>query len=292
MTTMTEPTTRTLDVPGAVLTYDVRRGGSGDAPVLFLIGSPMGAAGFGTLAGHFSDRTVMTYDPRGVERSEKTDPMSRATPDDHADDLHRLIQELGAGPVDLFASSGGAVNALALVSRHPDDVRTLVAHEPPLASILLDRENAMAAARAIHDTYNRSGWGAGMAHFIAVVSHKGEFPDDYAQEPAPDPAMFGMPKEDDGSRTDMMLGSNMVTCTHYEPDFDALRAATTRIVIGAGAESEGEMACRGAFAVAERLGTEPVIFPSGHGGFLGGEYGQTGDPDAFAAKLRQVLTEA
>ncbi len=292
MTTMTEPTTRTLDVPGAVLTYDVRRGGSGDAPVLFLIGSPMGAAGFGTLAGHFSDRTVMTYDPRGVERSEKTDPMSRATPDDHADDLHRLIQELGAGPVDLFASSGGAVNALALVSRHPDDVRTLVAHEPPLASILPDRENAMAAARAIHETYNRSGWGTGMAHFIAVVSHKGEFPDDYAQEPAPDPQMFGMPTEDDGSRTDMMLGSNMVTCTHYEPDFDALRAATTRIVIGAGAESEGEMACRGAFAVAERLGTEPVIFPSGHGGFLGGEYGQTGDPDAFAAKLRQVLTEA
>ncbi len=292
MTTMTEPTTRTLDVPGAVLTYDVRRGGSGDAPVLFLIGSPMGAAGFGTLAGHFSDRTVMTYDPRGVERSEKTDPMSRATPDDHADDLHRLIQELGAGPVDLFASSGGAVNALALVSRHPDDVRTLVAHEPPLASILPDRENAMAAARAIHETYNRSGWGTGMAHFIAVVSHKGEFPDDYAQEPAPDPQMFGMPTEDDGSRTDMMLGSNMVTCTHYEPDFDALRAATTRIVIGAGAESEGEMACRGAFAVAERLGTEPVIFPSGHDGFLGGEYGQTGDPDAFAAKLRQVLTEA
>jgi hypothetical protein len=101
--------------------------------------------------------------------------------------------------------------------------------------------------------------------------------------------MFGMPTEDDGSRTDMMLGSNMVTCTHYEPDFDDLRAASTRIVIAAGAESDGEMACRGAFAVAERLGTDPVMFPSGHGGFLGGEYGQTGDPDAFAAKLRQVL---
>jgi pimeloyl-ACP methyl ester carboxylesterase len=287
--TLTEATTRTLDVPGAKLTYDVRGGGSGDDPVLFLIGSPMGAAGFGSLAGHFTDRTGMTYDPRGVERSEKTDPMSPATPDDHADDLHRLIQELGAGPVDLFASSGGAVNALALVARYPEDVRTLVAHEPPLASVLPDRENAMAAARAIHETYNRSGWGAGMAHFIAVVSHKGEFPDDYAQQPAPDPAMFGMPTEDDGSRTDMMLGSNMVTCTHYEPDFDALRAASTRIVIAAGAESDGEMACRGAFAVAERLGTEPVMFPSGHGGFLGGEYGQMGDPDAFAAKLREVL---
>jgi pimeloyl-ACP methyl ester carboxylesterase len=231
----------------------------------------------------------MTYDPRGSERSQKADPASTVTPDDHADDLHRLIGALGAGPVDLFASSGGAVNALALVARYPEDVRTLVAHEPPLASVLSDRENAMAAARAIRQTYERSGWGAGMAHFIAVVSHKGEFPDGFADQPAPDPAMFGMPTEDDGTRTDPMLGSNMVTCTHYEPDFDALRAASTRIVIAAGAESDGEMACRGAFAVADRLGTKLVMFPSGHGGFLGGEYGQQGEPDAFAAKLREVL---
>ena len=104
--------------------------------------------------------------------------------------------------------------------------------------------------------------------------------------------MFGMPVEDDGSRTDPMLGQGIITTTHYEPDFGALRAASTRIVIAAGAESEGEMANRGAHAVAERLGLEAVIFPSDHGGFMGGEYGQTGDPDAFAAKLRQVLTEA
>jgi pimeloyl-ACP methyl ester carboxylesterase len=286
--TMTQAATRTLEVPGATLTYDVRDGAD-HAPALFLIGSPMGAAGFGTLAGHFTDRTVMTYDPRGSERSVKSDPMSTVTPDEHADDLHRLIQELGAGPVDLFASSGGAVNALALVARHPEDVRTLVAHEPPLASLLPDRENALATTRAIRETYERSGWGAGMAHFIAVVSHKGEFPDGFAAQPAPDPAMFGMPTDDDGNRTDPMLGSNMVTCTHYEPDFDALRAASTRIVVAAGAESDGEMAQRGAFAVAERLGTEPVTFPSGHGGFLGGEYGQMGEPDAFATTLRRVL---
>src|SRR5688500_9112678 len=164
---------------------------------------PLGAAGFGTLSGSFTDRTIVTYDPRGSERSVKSDPLSRSTPDQHADDLHRIIGEVG-GPVDLFASSGGAVNALALVARHPEDVRTLIAHEPPLASLLPDRENAMAAARAIRQTYERSGWGAGMAHFIAVVSHKGEFPDGYADQPAPDPAMFGMPAEDDGSRTDPM----------------------------------------------------------------------------------------
>jgi len=104
--------------------------------------------------------------------------------------------------------------------------------------------------------------------------------------------MFGMPTDDDGSRTDPMLGQSIITTTHYEPDFEALRAASTRIVMAAGEESGGEMANRSAYAVAERLGTEVVVFPSGHGGFLGGEYGQTGDPDSFAAKLRHVLGES
>jgi pimeloyl-ACP methyl ester carboxylesterase len=288
-TRTTQLTTHTLDVPGATLTYDVRGNAASTEPALLLIGSPMGAAGFGTLSRHFSDRTVVTYDPRGVERSVSTDPTSPVTPEVHADDLHRLIQVIGGGPVDLFATSGGAVNALALVSKHPEEVRTLVAHEPPLASVLPDREHALAAARAVHETYQRSGWGAGMAHFIAVASHQGPFTAEIAGQPGPDPAMFGMPTEDDGSRTDPMLGQHMITSTHYEPDFDALGSSSTPIVMAAGEESEGQMTSRGAIAVAERLGTRPVIFPSNHGGFLGGEYGQTGQPDAFAAKLREVL---
>jgi len=99
-----------------------------------------------------------------------------------------------------------------------------------------------------------------------------------------------MPAEDDGSRDDPLFGQNLMTCTHYEHDFEALRAAPTRIVIGVGAESEGEMAHRAGVAVAERLGTEPVTFPSHHGGFLDGDFGMKGDPDAFAVTLRQVLT--
>jgi pimeloyl-ACP methyl ester carboxylesterase len=287
--TQAEATTHTLEVPGAVLTYDIHRNAASSEPALMLIGSPMGAAGFGTLSKHFADRTILTYDPRGAERSTKTDPTSESTPEQHADDLHRIIREVG-GPVDLFATSGGAVNALALVAKHPEDIRILVAHEPPLAAILPDSENAKAAVRAISDSYETRGWGAGMAHFIAVVAHKGEFPNDIGTQPGPDPQMFGMPAEDDGTRTDVMLHQNIITVTHYEPDFDALRAASTRIVMAAGAESDGEMAHRGAEAVAERLGTTPVTFPSDHGGFLGGEYGQTGKPDEFAARLREVLT--
>lgn len=291
-TTTTQMTTHTLDAPGATLTYDIRHNEASSEPILVLIGFPMAAAGFGTLSKHFTDRTVVTYDPRGSERSVKSDPTSLASPDDHADDVHRLIQAIGGGPVDLFATSGGAVNALALVSKHPEDVRTLVAHEPPVASILDDREYALAACRTVYETYQRSGWGAGMARFIPLVSHRGPFTADVAGQRAPDPALFGMPTEDDGSRTDPLLNESVITSTHYEPDFEALRAASTQIVVAAGENSAGELANRGAVAVAERLGVEPVIFPSDHSGFLGGEYGQTGDPDAFAAKLGQVLANA
>ena len=291
MTTLTEATTHTLEAPGATVTYDVRPGDSATAPVLMLIGSPMGAGGFGTLAGHFTDRTVITYDPRGVERSAKSDPSSLSTPEQHADDLSRVIEAVGLGPVDLFASSGGAVNALALVAKHPEQVRTLVAHEPPLASILPDREGAMAFTQAISDTYERSGFGPAMAQFILAVSHEGPMTLEFASAPPPDPAMFGLPSEDDGNRTDPLLHQNIVTSTHYDPDFEALAAAPTRIVLAAGVESEGQLAHRGAEAAAARLGTAAVPFPSDHGGFLGGEYGQAGDPDAFAAKLREVLEE-
>ena len=289
---MTEPTTHTLDVPGAVLTYDVRSSDAGTEPILLIIGSPMGADGFGTLAGHFADRTVVTYDPRGVGRSRRTDGATQSTPEEHADDLHRLISALGAEPVDLFASSGGAVNALALVARHPEQVRTLVAHEPPAAQVLTDREPSLAAARDIHETYLRSGLGPAMAKFIAFVSHEGPIPADFAGRPAPDPAMFGLPTQDDGSRNDPLVGQNMVSCSHFQPDFDALRAASTRIVLGVGDELGKVLAGRASTAIAGQLGTTPVTFPGGHDGFLGGEYGRTGEPDAFAATLREILSGA
>jgi len=288
---MTVATTQTLEAPGAVLSYDVRPAeAETTAPVLMLIGSPMGADAFVTLAGHFADRTVVTYDPRGAGRSKRTDGADRTTPEEHADDLHRLVSELGSGPVDLFATSGGAVNALALVARHPEDVRTLVAHEPPVPQVLPDREQALAATRDIHDTYRRDGLGPAMAKFIVLAGLKGPVPADFA-DMTPNPAEFGLPTEDDGSRDDPLVGQNMVSGTHFEPDFDALGAAPPRIVVAAGAESEGELAYRSALAVAERLGTSAVIFPSHHVGFLGGEYGMQGDPDAFAAALREVLTE-
>jgi pimeloyl-ACP methyl ester carboxylesterase len=281
---MTEPKTHTLDAPGAVLSYDVRANEASTEPVLLIIGSPMGADGFVTLAGHFPDRTVVTYDPRGAGRSPRTDGSLVTTPDEHADDLHRLISALDAGPVDIFASSGGAVNALALVAKHPEQVRTLVAHEPPAMAELPDAETVLAVCVDMHETYQRSGFGPAMAKFIALVSYQGPLPADYLDRPAPDPAAFGLPAEDDGSRDNPLVGQNMISGSHYEHDFGALRAASTRVIVAVGEESGQEMvAGRAGLAVAARLGTPPVTFPGGHDGFMSGE------PDAFAATLRTVL---
>jgi pimeloyl-ACP methyl ester carboxylesterase len=286
------PTTSTLDLPGVTLAYDVSRNEATGDPPLLLAGSPMGASGFAALAALFPDRTVVTYDPRGSERSVKADPSTKNTAEVQAEDLHSVIEAVGGGPVDMFASSGGAVNALALVAAHPDDVRILVAHEPPLASILPDREAATAVVQAIGDAYQRGGYGAGMAAFIASTGHRGPFTDADLQAPAPDPGAFGLPAADDGSRDDLLLSQNLIGTTHYEPDFAALRAAPTRIVLAAGEESEGQMASRGAYAAAERLGTDVVVFPSHHGGFVGGDGPWAGKPAAFAARLREVLAAA
>lgn len=280
--------THTLEAPGAIITYDVHGEVTG-APLL-MFGSPMDARGFGTLAGHFADRTVVTYDPRGAGRSTRTDPVSESTPDLHADDLHRIIDALGRGPVDVFATSGGAVNALALVAAHPDDVRTLVAHEPPLAATVPDRDAVLAAIDAVGRTYAESGFPPAMAAFIGITQWSGPFPDDVSALPTPDPAMFGLPTTDDGSRDDVLLGQNLRTSCGYRPDLAALRAAPTRIVVAAGIESGEQLAARAARGLADLLGLEAAVFPSHHGGFMGPEFGHPGDPEGFAIALRAALS--
>ena len=210
----------------------------------------MGASGFGTLAGHFRRPHGRDLRPRGVERSEKTDLDDHRRLDQHADDRIGRPRRSVADRWTSFASSGGA-NALpswpATRSRSGRSWRT----RPPAAVVLPDREAALAACRDVHESYLRGGTGPGMAKFIAIVSHKGPIGAD-TDQPALDPAMFGLPTDDDGSRTDPLLGQNMV-CTHYQFDFAALRAASTWIVIGVGAESDGELASCAAFAVAERF---------------------------------------
>lgn len=290
--TTTTLTTRTLDVPGATLTYDVRGPlpTADGAPVLLMIGQPMDASGFGTLASYFTDRTVVTYDPRGLGRSTRSDGSAVNRPEQQAEDLHLLIAALGAGPVELFGSSGGAITALALVTAHPDDVTQVVAHEPPAITALPDADAAEAVWRRVRDTYDAKGWGWGMASFIAMTSWQGEFTPDVLAE-APDPAMFGMPGEDDGTRVDPLLSGVSDPVVEHRLDVDVLRGTPVRVVLAAGIESKDTMTWRTTESLAGRLGQELAVFPSNHGGFLGDEFGMPGQPEAFAARLREVLAE-
>ena len=291
MTATVTAATHTLETDGASIVLDVRGPlpPADGRPPLVMIGQPMTAVGFGALSSHFGDRTVVTYDPRGLGRSTRSDGRTDNSPVVQAEDVHAVIEALGAGPVELFASSGGAVTALALVAAHPDDVVTLVAHEPPIITVLPDADAAKRAQRGFHEAYMAKGRGAGMAAFIAMSSWQGEFTDEYFAQPAPDPAAFGMPADDDGTRDDPLLSDRSWAITDYEPDAAALGAASTRVVIAVGEESAGTFTARTAEATAALLGQEATVFPSHHGGFMGGEFGYAGQPEAFARRLRDVL---
>ena len=289
----------TVAVPGAVLSFTVigdLADATPDSPPLVLAGSPMDSTGFGSLVAGLEKegvgRVLVLTDPRNVGRSTREDDTAAVTPEQHADDLHTLVEALGVGPVDLFATSGAAVNSLFLVAAHPDDVRLLVAHEPPMAALLPDGAAIGKACDDLVAAYDASGIGPGMARFISLVMHRGQWTGD---ESVPDPATFGLPTDDDGSRNDgLMANMRGEGCTRV-PDLDAVRHASTTVVIGVGEESggpdDGEIAGRSAYAVARALGVEPVVFPGGHNGFLGGEFGQSGKPEEFAARLARVLRD-
>ncbi|MEV5653007.1 alpha/beta hydrolase [Nocardia sp. NPDC052254] len=284
--------THTLATPDADLVYDVRGplpAADGRAPLL-MVGQPMDAGGFATAASYFPDRTVITYDPRGLGRSIRKDGRVDHSPVVQAEDLHALIETIG-GPVEVFASSGGAVTALALVAAHPADVTTLVAHEPPILGVLPDAQAARRAQSGVRDVYEAKGFGAGMAAFIMMASWQGEFTDAFFALPAPDPAQFGMPTADDGSRDDPLLSDRSWAVTEYRPDVAALTAAPTDVVIAVGEESAGVLTGRTAEATAALLGQRATVFPSHHSGFVGGDEGYAGDPEAFTRRLREVFDE-
>ncbi len=255
---------------------------------LFMIGQPMDASGFRALASYFPERVVVTYDPRGLGRRVRKDGDVINSPVIQAQDVHAVITALGEGRVDLFASSGGAVTAFALVAAYPHDVVTLVAHEP-LPGVLPDGVAAERALAAVREAYYSRGFGAGMAAFIAMTSWRGEFTDEYFEMPAPDPAMFGMSPGDDGSRRDPLLSERSRAVTDYQIDRAALTASTTRILIGVGDESDGLFTGRTAVAMAGLLGQEALVFPSHHGGFAAEDSGYPGQPEAFARRLRELF---
>jgi clorobiocin biosynthesis protein CloN7 len=267
---MTPPTGHTLDVPGARLYYEVQ----GSGPVLMLIGHPMGISGFASIAPLLAqDHTVVTYDPRGFARSTIEDPAQDGEPDVLADDVRRVLEAVGPIPADVFGSSGGAVTGLALVARFPGHVSNLVAHEPPVALLLPDADDAAAGFHEIYDTYRASGIGAAWKKFGSFTGM------DMGPE-VPDPPP---PSAEEVATSERFFEHGLLTIALYPPDIPALQAAPTRLIVAGGTASKGEFPQRTAVALAQRLGSPLMDFPGGHVGFIT-------EPKEFAAVLRRALT--
>jgi len=275
----TAPTkTERLKVPGANLYYEVR----GSGPVLlFMPGGPADAGAFRKIAGHLdSDFTVVTYDPRGLSHSALDEPVDdERVVQTFADDVHRLLATVTREPANVFASSGGAVIALELVARHPEQVRTLVAHEPPAPVLMPDPARERAAMEDIVETYRTSGIGPTMQKFMAQTRIRSAPPPPPPGEPTPEmrEAMAQVQRN-----MDFWFRHYFHAIGAYEPDFATLKAGSSRIVPAVGSESKGELANEGGLGLARRLGTQAEVFPGAHGGF-------ESHPEEFAARLREVL---
>lgn len=261
-----------LDVPGAHLYYEVR----GSGPVLALVAAPMDAMAFAPLADLLADEyTVLTTDPRGINRSTVDDPDQDSTPELRADDVKRLLAHVDADSATVFGSSGGAVTALALAQGSPGPVLTVIAHEPPLLELLPDRAerhagNEQVIARWVAGDYAGS-WKAFLDNAdIQLPEHV--FEAVFASEPSPQALA------DTTYQNLHMLRST----TQFQPDVAALRSGGVRVVVGIGENSAGQVCDRTSRALATALGTQPAMFPGGHTGF-------TEDPSAFAVTLRSVL---
>jgi pimeloyl-ACP methyl ester carboxylesterase len=267
-------TTGTLGVPGARLHYEVR----GAGPWVLLVGAPMGAAAFAPLAGLLAtDHTVLTTDPRGVGRSPVDDLEQDSTPELRADDLSRLIAHLGAGPVTAVGSSGGAVSVLALAQAHPEQVATVIAHEPPLQELVDDRDQLREGTERIIATYLAEGSAAAWREFLAVADIVVPEDDAATAPPAgePDPQAVADERH--------FFLHELRGTTRWQPDVAALRHVSTRVVVGIGERSGGELCDRTSRALAAALGSQPTMFPGSHIGFVE-------DPAAFGARLREVLS--
>lgn len=265
---MTQATTNTLEVPGACLHYEVR----GAGPALLLLGAPMPSGPFGALARVLAEyHTVVTYDPRGIGQSVVAEPDEDTPPEMLADDVHRLITALGTEPVAVFGNSGGATTGLALVSRHPEQVHTLVAHEPPLPELLPERMQLRAAIDEVCATYRSAGPVAARHTFLEVTG-LGTGPTPTSGRVPP-----GMPANDHRFFAHMVR-----PFTRFQPDIPALQAAATRIVVGVGVDSAGQLPYRTAAALAERIGAPVTRFPGDHAGFAS-------HSELFARTLREQV---
>ncbi|MFI1383138.1 alpha/beta fold hydrolase [Embleya sp. NPDC020886] len=266
-----------LSVPGAELYYEVR----GSGPLLLIGESGEGDAGRSVdLVGRLvADYTVVTYDRRGLSRSTLTDPAAPVTIEDHADDVARLLAELGDRPAAMLGMSMGALIGLHVAAAHPGALRTLIAHEPVAPWLLTAAEGDAHRAElmAIRGIHAREGMAAA---FPAIAAHLGIEPGSEDREPG----LTAQPMN--GRRManfDFFIGREFPAVVGDVLPLEALRATETRVIPGRGVATLHRVFTRRCAVALEALvGVDAAEFPGGHNGNLS-------HPRAFARRLREVL---
>ncbi|OAR22871.1 hypothetical protein A8W25_25260 [Streptomyces sp. ERV7] len=276
-----------LRAPGAILHYEKR----GTGPVLLMIpGGGGDASSFDLVGADLADRfTVVAVDPRGKSRSAAGERGRDQRVEVHSDDMHRLLAEVSpAEPAFVFGASSGAVIALDLLARHPERLRLVVAHEPPVLGLLPDADRRRAAFAGVAEAFGRDGLEAAMAALGAAVGPEGaDGPDDERDGAAgPD----GTPADAERFRRmrenmPQFLVRELRQFSGHMPDLDALAAHSGRLVPACGRASREQLLARPARVLAERFATGLVEFPGGH-------VGLSTHPVRFAKVLRRTLAAA
>jgi pimeloyl-ACP methyl ester carboxylesterase len=274
---MSETTADTLHVPGASLHYKVR----GSGPLLLLLqggdGDAKGMTGVSDhLVGHY---TVVSYDRRGLSRSKIDDPTESLDLHTHADDVHHLLAALAGEPAFVFGASIGALIGLDLAARYPNQMRMLVAHEPPATELL----SAAAGIRAVQaqveveESFRREGIAEAMKRFVAIAGLNFDDREPEVELPRPVPQRIDNLK--------FFLTHDAPAVRLYRLDVARLLRVPTRIVVAAGRTSGAFFPHQCAVALAELLGTQIEEFPGAHSRFVT-------HPRAFAQRLREVFQQA
>ncbi|GGP20705.1 alpha/beta fold hydrolase [Silvimonas iriomotensis] len=252
----------TVHTEGADIACDVE----GQGPLLLLVVGGNGDSGrFARLSAQLADRyTVVRYDRRANFRS---------TGDVHAElnmaqqgrDGAAVIAAMQGGPAYVFGNSAGANIALQIAQDHPQWVRGLVDHEPPITDILKDGPQWRQFFDQVSHTFETEGGAAAMKLFASSFVGLG----DGAAAPADQDGNFYR-----------FLKYEFNVINHFVPDVAALRQVP--MVTAVGRASGNAFYAQTAHELARQVPC-PCVEMVGH------HMGYAVDAATFADELHQIL---
>ncbi len=260
-----------LEVPGARLYYETL----GSGPLMIMIPGANGVAdSFRMVTEHLAAHyTVVIYDRRGFSRSRLDGPQDHDRRlETDADDVRRLVEQVADEPATVFGASSGGIVALAVLTRHPSVVRTLVPFEPPAVRQLSDGQRWLDIFAGLYDLYRQSGIEPALQAFREQA-----FAESDRQ------TMARAPKNE--ANATYWFEHELRQYPAVDLDLGALAAHAERIVLMAGQESHGCPAYEVGVKLGQKLGRDVIDLPGGHVGFVS-------QPAEFAGEFVRALARA